>query len=163
MSKKSTAPKHPYKGGSTPLVTNCGKGRCPANARLVRNLHYFENRQEYIDRAKAQPKEKTREYKKRWKENNPGLRNADNYRRKKHVKAATPPWLTAEHHAAMNEIYKEAARLTKETGIPHHVDHIVPLRGKNVSGLHAPWNLQILTADENYKKNNKFDPEQDLP
>ena len=72
------------------------------------------------------------------------------------MKLATPPWLTEAHQEAIKDFYKESARLTQETGIAHHVDHIVPLRGKNVSGLHVPWNLQILTADENYIKNNKF-------
>lgn len=71
----------------------------------------------------------------------------------------TPHWLTSDDFRFMELFYKEASRLTKGTGIPHHVDHIVPLRGKYVSGLHCPDNLQILTAAENLSKSNKFDLE----
>ena len=77
------------------------------------------------------------------------------------LKRATPSWLTKEHHQQIKDIEAEARRLTKITGISYHVDHIIPLQGKNVSGLHVPWNLQILKAEDNLKKSNKFDEESD--
>lgn len=68
----------------------------------------------------------------------------------------TPNWLTKEHLEQIKLFFKKAKELQRGDGIPRHVDHIVPLKGKNVSGLHVPWNLQILTQHENVTKNNKF-------
>jgi len=52
--------------------------------------------------------------------------------------------------------YQLAAMFTRETGIPHHVDHIIPLQGKNVSGLHVFSNLRVIPGADNVKKSNKF-------
>lgn len=70
---------------------------------------------------------------------------------------ATPKNLSKEDWDKIDSFYKEAKRLENETGIKYHVDHIVPLQGRNgIKGAHAPWNLQILTAKENLKKSNKL-------
>jgi hypothetical protein len=66
----------------------------------------------------------------------------------------TPQWLTKDHWKQINNFYLEAADRQKVTGIKYEVDHIEPLQGENVSGLHVPWNLQILTKSENCKKGN---------
>lgn len=72
---------------------------------------------------------------------------------------ATPAWLSEGQLDAIRKIYSECAMLSKQTGIAHHVDHIVPLKGRLVCGLHVPWNLQILTALDNLRKNNRLLPD----
>lgn len=76
--------------------------------------------------------------------------------RKKLVKLATPPWVD---RSAILAVYAEAERMTKQTGVVHHVDHIVPLKGESVCGLHVPWNLRPLPWRENISKKNKLDQE----
>lgn len=68
----------------------------------------------------------------------------------------TPNWLTTEDFHLIELIYAEAKNMEVETGIKHHVDHIIPLRGKNVSGLHVPANLQIISATDNVRKGNRY-------
>lgn len=69
---------------------------------------------------------------------------------------ATPSWANDQLIAAY---YMEAKRLEELTGIKFHVDHIIPLQGALVSGLHVETNLQLLTAHDNQSKNNAFDPQ----
>lgn len=70
---------------------------------------------------------------------------------------ATPPWLTATHYDAIRLHYTQSVDIGELTGIPFHVDHIVPLQGDLVCGLHVPWNLQVLPAYENLSKSNKHE------
>lgn len=67
---------------------------------------------------------------------------------------ATPRWLTQEHHEQIASIYRCASDLSIETGIPHEVDHVIPLAGKIVCGLHVPWNLRSIPQADNRKKSN---------
>lgn len=84
-----------------------------------------------------------------WRKANPGKVNARVAKRKANKLKATPKWLSKDQLEEIKRIYDSCP-------VGYHVDHIVPLQGKNVKGLHVPWNLQHLTAEENYRKNNKF-------
>ena len=97
-----------------------------------------------------------REYHRKWKKANRHKDVEWNQRRYVQKAGATPAWADLK---AMQAIYKKARDLTANTGIPHHVDHEIPLRGKLVCGLHVETNLRVITADENIKKNNKFLPD----
>jgi hypothetical protein len=90
----------------------------------------------------------------RYRQNHPDRTSAANALCRQYRGRAAPHWLTKQQKAEMRGTYRKAQHLTKETGVPHHVDHIVPIRGKIVCGLHVPWNLQILTAFENQSKSN---------
>jgi hypothetical protein len=67
----------------------------------------------------------------------------------------TPEWLTEDDHWMIEQAYDIAVKRTKATGVMFHVDHIVPLQGASVSGLHVPWNLQVITEVENKRKGNR--------
>lgn len=69
---------------------------------------------------------------------------------------ATPKW--ADRKAVL-AAYLEARRLTKETGVQHHVDHIVPLKSPIVCGLHVEHNLQVIPGVENSRKGNRHWPD----
>lgn len=69
----------------------------------------------------------------------------------------TPQWVDKEHLWLIKQAYESAVLRTKQFGFSWHVDHIIPLCGKNVSGLHVIENLQVIPGAENLIKNNKFE------
>ena len=69
---------------------------------------------------------------------------------------ATPKWLSREQKNEIRALYELSGDLTEETGIEHHVDHIISLNYfENVSGLHVPWNLQVFSYKEHRNKTNE--------
>lgn len=91
-----------------------------------------------------------------WQEANRARCNANNAKYRSSKELATPDWLTDYDLEMLHWTYHCAKVAEDMTGVTHHVDHIVPLRGKNICGLHVPWNLQVIPARENHKKSNKF-------
>lgn len=110
---------------------------------------YYEKNKEKIKGAVKARAERLRE------ELKPG--NCERVMRRNSRKLqASPSWANVE---TMQSIYKQAALITKETGVIHHVDHIVPLQSKKVCGLHVEHNLQILSGKDNQEKGNRWWPD----
>jgi len=88
---------------------------------------------------------------------NSGKMNAKVAKRKAAKLKATPVWLTENQLKSIEELYWLAKDLKAISGETYHVDHIMPLQGKDICGLHVPWNLQILPADINISKKNNVE------
>lgn len=125
-------------------------------AKAAGRRYYQKNKQLVKDRASTVPAEKRRQYRNNYKGKNPELyREMTNLRRRR-LREATPIWQTAEDKAAIKAVYAEAERLRQETGRKYVVDHILPLHGTEVCGLHVPSNLNIVTFSANARKGNKL-------
>lgn len=128
-------------------MTRGYQGNCKQCAKDIFNTWYNSNKQETCAKKAVYKKE------------NKGKINSINGKRRAAKLQRTPKWLTELHFQQIEMFYDSAAALTKELGIPMEVDHIVPLQGKNVSGLHVPWNLQVIPESENCSKNNRIQVE----
>lgn len=121
--------------------------------------HYQNNKQKYIDKAakwKESNEERRAEIVSKHKKNNRAYytENTAKYRADKDNR--TPKCLTAFDHLHIKCLYQVAAMRSRESGQLWSVDHVIPLRGETVSGLHVPWNMQVITLDDNTRKNNKL-------
>lgn len=101
--------------------------------------------------------ERNAEMKSGWRLLNLHTKNAANKRRDLEKLKRTPSWLSKEHEKLILDFYWLAKDLKSVTGEEYHVDHIVPLQGNTVCGLHVPWNLQVLPKDLNLSKGNRLD------
>lgn len=120
-----------------------------------KNEWYQENREMVINNAATRPAHVLREYRNAWKANNKTQVRADTKARRRKHREATPPWLTRKQKSEIRQLYQIAITMTQTTGEQYVVDHIVPLRSNEVCGLHVPWNLRVITQEENLKKSNK--------
>lgn len=112
------------------------------------STYYRENKERFSEQRKSY-------FKTYIKLNRAKLTAKENKRRAIKLKA-TPNWLTSIQLEEINYFYNLSYEAKLLTGDKYHVDHIIPPRGKNVCGLHVPWNLQVLPSDLNISKGNKI-------
>ena len=107
-------------------------------------------------RWKLKNPDKLRESTRKWREKSRQKYNVTASCSAMKGKNNTPKWLTDFDYKYIRCFYFLAKWKTNLTGVKYEVDHIIPLNGKNVCGLHVPSNLQILTSTENRVKFNHF-------
>jgi phenylalanyl-tRNA synthetase alpha subunit len=113
--------------------------------KVLKKAEYERNKQKHLDT------------KKQYRQLNKGKINALVSARKSVIKQRTPAWLSKIDLERIKNEYQLASLLSKLTNEPWHVDHIIPLQGKYVSGLHIPSNLRAIRGVENISKKNKFE------
>ena len=127
---------------------------------ICKKQQYYNNIEKERERGRLWYKQNSEKKKKReaiWKKQNSDKVNALNAKRRSAKLLRTPKWLTQDQLTEIESFYTKAKDLQTLTGFEYHVDHIIPLQGELVSGLHVPWNLQVITATENLSKHNKHE------
>lgn len=125
-------------------------------AKAAGQRYYARNKSAVIARAQARPDADKKAWKKKHKDSNPDYYKTLTSLRKRRHRNATPKWLSAKQKDAVRQLYQIAITMTRTTGERYVVDHIVPLLSHEVCGLHVPWNLRVITQEENLKKSNKL-------
>jgi hypothetical protein len=130
------------------------------DARLQKKKEYYEKNRDKIlaseQKRYTRQSERLKQQAKDFRKNNPDKHNSLNARTRASKLQALPKWLTEDDKWMMKEAYSLAQLRTRILGFMWHVDHIVPLRGKTVCGLHVPWNLQVIPAVANLSKSNQW-------
>lgn len=129
---------------------------CSANKSKT---HYANNKERVIKRVSdwyIDNKEYRQTYRRQHYLENKGQYNSSSSLRRAAKLQATPSWLTEKQLHDITVIYTACAKVSERTGKPHHVDHVVPLQGENICGLHVPWNLAIIPAKMNLSKSNTY-------
>ena len=129
-----------------------------------RESFYTKQEEEYFEKEKIRKYEWSKSNPDKVKESNRNFRQSNKglvasytakYRADKLKRA--PKWLSNKDLADIKSIYKMCNKISEKTGTKHHADHIIPLRGEKVSGLHVPSNLRVITDLENLIKGNNYE------
>jgi hypothetical protein len=127
-----------------------------ASREYHRQWRLESNFADYAREWRKQNTEREKERLRLWAQENRGRMRAKCAARRARKNMATPAWAD---EAAIRAIYEECARLIDETGVRYEVDHIIPLKGETVCGLHVHQNLRIVTQLENRQKYTKLEPD----
>ncbi len=125
----------------------------------VRRAAYAENPEPFLRKNRVwavENRDKVRAISRRHQKNHPESALANTRRQQLKKARAMPAWLNAGEVFEIEQIYAFAQVMNKITGTKHHVDHIVPITGRSVCGLHVPYNLQVIPATENIAKGNRL-------
>jgi hypothetical protein len=134
--------------------------RVKENAKEFYKTYYPKNKEKIFQRTiewQRNNKEKYAIKSKRWYENNKHKSFAHSAKYRAAKRNACPSWLDETMKLEIEAIYSKANKISIETGVAHEVDHIVPLCGETVCGLHVPWNLQVLSQFDNRSKRNNLE------
>ncbi len=134
---------------SCTTVKNKEKYEANKEKRLLKmKQYYYKNKEQLLQDSKIRCKE--------WREKNKDRHNAKAAKYRSSKLKASPKWADNDK---IQQYYSVAKYLDWISGgfVKHHVDHIVPLQGKTVCGLHVENNLQILTSKDNFSKHNKWE------
>ena len=127
--------------------------QCKLNYQKDHNKDNKKSISTYHKEWSKEHKEQRKHYNQEWVNNNRPRMNAHAAKRNSIKLNAIPNWANLVQIEAK---YQLAAMFSKCSGVSHEVDHIIPLQGKNVCGLHVEYNLRVITQEANRKKGNRY-------
>jgi hypothetical protein len=150
---------HKHKSNKDGLQFQCKSCRVQGCAKYFQSIsdEKKEERKAKTQSWREKNRSLTRSYASEYKLKNRPTYTANQIKRHVGKKNRTPNWLTEFDLLKINCYYQLAAMRSRESGEKWHVDHIIPLHGKIVSGLHVPNNLRVITATENERKRNYYE------
>jgi hypothetical protein len=130
----------------------------PEKIKESRKARYESNKEAINAKNKewrdSKPREYHNEYLRKWKSENRG-KVVQSGKKRSIPMSKCLKLLGEQQIGTLNQFYNYASRISECIGIKHHVDHVLPLVGDGFTGLHVPWNLQVIPATINLRKGNR--------